>query len=218
MYGVHHGPGAFAAHFITRGSDVQFFGVDYVYPEKGSADLSTTTYVYFAFTGLLDPTSVEGAVSISPSVPSYTSAWNNYIELYPQNRFATNTHYTVTLATSLKSTNGTHLPAPYMLDFTTQPFMISWISPSDGSTNVHRSTSIYVSCNDVLDGETIPSAFSISPAVSGIFSISESSFSFIPSSTLAPKKAYTVTVASSLKSSSGSPLPGAMVATFTTSE
>jgi len=212
-----HGHHALAREYVAIYT-TRPFEVDHVYPERGSTDFYPSDNLYLGLTGPIDTASVAGAVSIDPPVSFHTGSAGNSMYVYPQHRWGTSTHYVVTIGTSLKAKDGTYLATPFTTDFTTQPFMVSWISPGDGSTNVSPSTSIFVYCNDDVDATTVPSAFGISPPVSGDFGISGSSFSFIPSSPLAANTTYTVAISALLTSTSGKPIPRAMVIRFTTSQ
>jgi hypothetical protein len=78
------------------------------------------------------------------------------------------------------------------------------------------SASISVSCNFLVDSATMASSFSISPAVSGKFQYSTSSFSYLPSSPLTPNTTYTVAVSRNLHANNGTPIKDAYSFSFTT--
>jgi hypothetical protein len=68
----------------------------------------------------------------------------------------------------------------------------------------------------LVDSSTMASSFSISPAVSGKFQYSTSSFAYVPSSPLTPNITYTVAVSRNLHAKNGTPIKNSYSFSFTT--
>jgi hypothetical protein len=81
---------------------------------------------------------------------------------------------------------------------------------------VNLSASINVNCNFLVDSATMASSFSISPAVTGKFQYSTSSFAYLPSSPLTPNTTYAVAVSRNLRAKNGTPIKNAYSFSFTT--
>jgi hypothetical protein len=94
---------------------------------------------------------------------------------------------------------------------------VTGISPQNGSTEVGLQPYIYVYTSGPIDTSTIRTAFSISPAVSGVFyTYQQNAFEFSPSAALQPYTVYTVTISTALKSPTGVPLEAAYTSSFAT--
>jgi Bacterial Ig-like domain len=188
-------------------------------PAPGDTGVALYGDISFQMSGNLDTSSIRSAYSISPALNCNLYSGGNYFEFISQNGFAPTTTYTVTLSTSLRASDGTHLASPYIFTFKTQPFIIQSTSPGNGQTGVSRGTYIYVYGDSYLDTSTIQKSFSINPSVAGTFSTYPQSdyFEFTPSS-LNPNTSYIVTISESLKSVSGASLNSPYTFSFTTGQ
>lgn len=196
------------------------FRVRTTYPSEGNTDVFLNSSIYVIFTGQIDTGTVRSAWTISPPAAGNFSmfAGSDNFTFIPSNGFLGSTRYTVTLSTALRAGNGTPLSAPFSFSFTTAPFRVTATSPFNGQTSVSRSTSIWFYFTGYLDISTVIPAFSISPTTPGTFNLTEGSsyFSFTPNGLLLPNTTYSVTLASSLRSKSGSNLTAPYTFSFTT--
>jgi hypothetical protein len=99
------------------------FSVIMTTPPNGATGVSRSNWIYVGTNAPLAFGTVEGAVSISPNAPLVTSACDGCsgFQVLPQLGMEPNTLYTVTVGSSLRTTRGEALPAPYIFSFTTGP-------------------------------------------------------------------------------------------------
>ncbi|HEY9167847.1 MAG TPA: Ig-like domain-containing protein [Candidatus Kryptonia bacterium] len=197
------------------------FQVFSFYPSDGSTGIGTTYTVGVNMTGAIDTTTLRPAFSISPNVAGslqYFGQSPSSFSFIPSVAFGFNTKYTVSLSTALKSTNGTHMIAPFSSTFTTMPFEVTSSYPSDGSTGILSAQSVQVAFSGPIDTNSILHAFSISPSLAGSFSVNgnNNGFTFTPTSALAMGTTYTVTVSTVMKAQDGTSLPSAYTFSFST--
>ena len=195
------------------------FAVNYSSPNNGSTNVSSNSPISFQFNAPINQSSVASAFSINPSVQgsfSYSSGSNSF-SFIPAIALKSGTTYTVNLSTALKSLSGSFLEEPYELQFTTSPFRVTSTSPNNNSYDVNPSY-IYVYCSGIIDSGTVRNAFSITPAITGSFSLSSSSsqFAFYPNQQFAMGVKYTVTLSTGLKAKDGTPLQTPYSFSFTT--
>jgi len=77
----------------------------------------------YQFTATLDNASIVDAFSVQPSVYGILSSYDyeeHGFSFLPQETLVSNTIYTVTISTSLKSNGGTPLSVPYVITFRTE--------------------------------------------------------------------------------------------------
>jgi len=199
----------------------QPFEVTYTDPSNGETNVSPNYTINIEFNGSVDTSSIRQAFSTSPSVPGYFNSYygSPYFTFTPNVSFGMNKAITVTISTAMKSQNGSHLSSPYSFSFSTQPFQVTGIYPSNGSAGVSRNLyDIQISCSATIDTSTIRSAFSINPSVSGtlFFYNGNDNFYFYPNRELSANTQYTVTVSSSLKAFDGTPLSQNYTSSFIT--
>jgi hypothetical protein len=217
-----HLPSAYSFSFSTSP-----FQVSYTNPSDGATNWETYEAISVTFNANIDTGSARSAFSISPPVAGAVS-FNYYyptasLTFTPAPAFATGRTYKVTLSTAMKSLGGSSLPSPYSFSFSTVPFEVTSIYPSDGSYGTARNSSIEVDLNAPFDTSTVRTAFSISPSVSGSLYYYNNGnaynyFVFSPSSSLAASTIYTVTISTALKTSDGTPLSQSYSSSFTTGQ
>ncbi len=171
----------------------------------------------------IDTGTVHSAVTLSPPAPGgvYLYYYAGYINLHPVSPLHSRTTYTVTLTTALHASDGTPLDKDFQSSFTTESFKVGHTSPYDFETNVSRTYPLYFSLNQEIDTGSVPSAFTISPAVSGSFKFSQSygySFVYRPDTTLQLRTRYTVTLSTAMRSKDGDNLGTPFVLSFTTGQ
>ncbi len=192
-------------------------------PPDGAINWSAEQGIEVYFNGTVDGTTLKNAFTITPNVAGYFSNYENssfYFLFWPTPGFAMNTKYTVTISTALKSSNGCNLSGAYNFSFSTAPFQVTFIYPSDGTWGVSRTNDVQIGCNASLDTATIHSAFSISPPVAGelLYDNQSTGFSFSPNNPFAANTSYTVTVSKSLKAFDGTALSKDYNSTFVTGQ
>lgn len=165
-------------------------------PEEGESFVPPGISIYIKFNTPMDKKSVESAFKLAQSATG-RFVWRNNesFTFTPDILLATNSNYTLTIATTAKDVYSTAMLYPFTLNFTTEPLTIKYNYPFDGSTHINRSTNIYVTFNTIVDQTAAEAAFSISPRVVGVFEWTDfSQFTFNPDVTLEPNTFYTITV------------------------
>lgn len=196
------------------------FRVTYTDPSNNGYEI-LPNYIVVNFSGALDTGTVRNSFSISPSISGYfefSSYYTDQFLFHPTQSFVMGQKYTVTLSTGIKAKDGSSLSAPYTFSFTTPTFKVIGSSPSNGSTYVYRWTNIFINTNASVNYNSIPSAFSISPTVTGTFSNTSNGFYFYPQNQLAANTQYTVTVSTKLKNTVGDTLKTPWTFSFTTGQ
>jgi hypothetical protein len=199
------------------------FGVGYTEPYGGDTTVSPDGSVQIYFDSAIDTASFRQGFSITPAVAGLIGfPTPNAAVFSPLKGFPYATTFTVTLATSVRSFNGTPLAAPYTFTFATLPFEVTQTSPADGSTEIATGTQIQVFTSDAVDPTTLQAAVSFNPPVQLNNSFNTYSyggydfFYFYASNALQTYTVYTVTISTALKSQSGAPLAQAYKFTFAT--
>jgi O-glycosyl hydrolase len=178
---------------------------------------STITASTFTLTGPGN-TSVQGTVAYNAgtSVATFTPAAN----------LAYNTTYTATLSTSIMSSGGVALSAPYMWSFTTTTAPVPTVTtttPTSGATGVNVANALMATFSQPMNSSTITaSTFTLTgpgnTAVPGLitFNTGTSTATFTPNASLAYSTSYTATITTGATSSAGAALAANYVWTFTT--
>lgn len=187
-------------------------------PPNGTSYVNLFSSVSASFTGIIDTGTVRSSVTILPTIAGYFSAYESGFYFQALNGLRSTTTYSVSISTGVKAKDGTPLSAPYSFSFTTQPFLVTYTSPSDGQNNISRSSSIQIGFNAPVDGPTGQSAFSISPSIAGSLNsyTGSNSIYFYPSSQMSAQTTYTVTISTAMKSAGGDSLYSAYSFSFVT--
>jgi hypothetical protein len=187
--------------------------------------LSTLTAIEIVFNSEIDQ-SIIGHVAITPPPPPGDWTLPGYNEdttslLYRSfESFAFNTSYVVTLDSSAHDVAGHSLGLPQTIRFTTLPFSLTQVYPSDGSTGVGLTGSITFNANGEIDSSTIRASLHFDPPTPGQISAyaNASAFSFVPTDGFLPSTHYTVQVGTALRSAAGDSLVEPYSLSFTTEE
>jgi hypothetical protein len=182
-------------------------------PGNGSTSIALNPPpIVIAFGFSMNPSTTQAAVSIRPSVP-LAPAWDpldRNLTLTPSRSLDAGTTYTVVIAANASTGSGSTLAVPYTFDFTTRSAvapLVTAVLPMNGSTNVSRNASVWVTFDGPMNGTSLRAAFSIAPgAPSGSVNVSSSVLEWTPSAPLAFDTTYTVTLSTSAQSSTGTPL------------
>jgi hypothetical protein len=98
------------------------FLVNYTSPEDGEFNVYKTRSIYINSSASVDTGSVRGAFAISPPIPGIFNLYDgsSSFTFVPSSSFASNTLYTVTLSTGLRTKSGYALPQPHTFKFKTE--------------------------------------------------------------------------------------------------
>ncbi len=178
---------------------------------------STITASSFTLTGPGN-TSIQGTVAYNSgsSVATFTPAAN----------LAYNTTYTATLSTSIMSSTGVALSAPFTWSFTTTTAPVPTVTttvPISGAAGVNVGNALTATFSIPMNSSTITaSTFTLTgpgnTAVSGLvgYNTGTSTATFTPNASLAYSTSYTATITTGATSSAGAALAANYVWTFTT--
>jgi hypothetical protein len=209
-------PADFSAHLRSAGLEV----LGSPFPD-GTTDIPLWQSLQFSFSLPIDSSTVAGAVRIAP-VPAGGMRLGiapSSLSLTPVVNFAPETHYTVTIDTTLRSTDGRRLSAPRSYTFTTIPFVVESTYPADHDTGVSLTRDIQVIFTANLDTSTIRGAFSISPPTDGIVyspRVEWTRLYFGLADAFQPYTTYTVTIDTTLAARGGYRLKHPLLLTFRT--
>jgi hypothetical protein len=167
-----------------------------------------------AFTYPMVPFETQASVTVDP-VFAWTPLWDaadENLTLLPAAPLAPATTYTLTVGTGAQTQNGLLLDAAESFAFTTAivvlpvPAVVGTL-PADRATNVSLTPQIRVSFSEAMNASRASSAFSISPAVPGLFSDpSAAVLGWVPSSPLSYNTTYTVEISTAAQSAAGAAL------------
>jgi hypothetical protein len=175
---------------------------------------SSTTIMTLTRNGL----NVDGHVTISGST----------ITFVPASTLAPGTTYTATISSGMQDLSGNVLEEDYSWLFTTEgsggsgshvatPLTISSVAPANASVDVPLDTVLNVTCSgDINSSSAIMTLTGNGLRVNGDMTISGSTITFVPASTLAPDTTYTATINSGMRDLSGNVLEEDYSWSFTT--
>jgi hypothetical protein len=197
------------------------FEISYTSPGNHASLVSPQQPVYIEFSAPVDTSTIRTAFSIRPTVAGQLNIYPTaYFEFDHLTEYTLDTTYTVTIDTSLRSSEETKLATPYTFSFRVAPFQVSSTYPYAGMTNFDRTSYIQVYCNALIDTSTIRSSYTLVDSshapVSGTFVMDTNGFIFTPSSPLTANAIYTITIGTGLRSKQGSYLKGPLSIDFIT--
>jgi hypothetical protein len=178
----------------------------------------------------MDPTTISPAFSLALTaggtlILGSTTYIGNTAIFTPTSNLAANTQYTAKITTAAKDLTGIALAANFSWNFTTgivanpgAPTVIA-TNPATAATNVPINQRIAVSFSDVMNPNTISSAFSLTApgtVVLGTVSQAGNTAVFTPTGNLAPSTVYTATITTAAQNLQGNALAANSVTTFTT--
>jgi hypothetical protein len=168
--------------------------------------------VRLSFSSAMDPASVAAALRVSPAtdVALTWDAAGQALTIAPKTGWKPGTYYTVTIAPSALDATGQGLAAPARAIFSTRPPIAARLIASEVAVKgrVPTSTTFSVAYDGTVAAAAAEAAFRIEPAVEGTFAASKdaaggSTFTFTPTSGLAPDTAYRVTIGSDVLDGDG---------------
>ncbi len=193
------------------------FRIVYVYPPDGWGDVHPLYPLSVSTNALPDYSTIRGSIHIEPPLGFEVTSWpgDNSFFIYPDHYLAVSTRYTVTIDTSLRSTEGMRLASATTFSFTTAPLAAISAEPVPGSENVTLTEQVSVGFNAEIDAGTAEAAFSISPPTLGLIYTAGTTVSFSQVE-LAARTLYTVTIDTSLEAYHGGGLQKPYSFSFTT--
>jgi hypothetical protein len=181
----------------------EFVNILYTNPRQGDTEVSPLAKIRISFGTEMDVESVNLAFSMIDSEWNHVTGefrWYGLqtMEFSPVSPLAVNETYTVTVDTNASGVGGSKLPDPYQFSFTTAPIRVS-SSPGINETGVSPHNAIKISFNTNMETESVDSAFKmvdseLQDVTGDIVWLSQHQMEFRPSSALALKEEYTVTI------------------------
>jgi hypothetical protein len=203
-----------------------------VTPMNGDVGVCPSTIITAIFSEAMDPSSIDGTTFIltSPGFAivagevSYDGASDTAI-FTPSSSLALNTLYTATITTGVRDMFGNALANDFVWTFATganpcqPPLPPISETPPNGSVGVCSNTVIAVTFPQAMDPSSISiTTFIVTPGVTGSITpdVSNTIFTFTPSSDLALNTTYTATITTGAKDGFGNALASNFVWTFKT--
>ncbi|MEA2537702.1 MAG: hypothetical protein QOF11_1936, partial [Chloroflexota bacterium] len=163
--------------------------------------------VHLSFSAAMDPASVVAALSVTPQT-DVTLTWDaagQALTIAPKTSWAPNAYYAVTIAAGALDRTGQKLAGPARSVFATRAVVAGRISAADiaDKGRIPSATSFVVVYDGPVDVSAVQRAFHVEPAVEGTFQSATTSsggtaITFLPTESLAPDTAYTVSVVGSV--------------------
>jgi ice-binding like protein/Big-like domain-containing protein len=199
-----------------------------VTPLNGATGVCSLAVVTAAFSEAMNPSSINTtAFTVTPGVTGTIThdVSNTIFTFTPTTPLAVNTVYTATITTGAQDTFGNPLATDFVWSFRTAangcnppPTVISE-TPANGSAGVCSNTVVTATFSEAMNPATInTTTFTVSPGVTGIIThdVSNTIFTFTPSSSLAVNTVYTATITTGAQDTSGNGLTTDFVWSFTT--
>ncbi len=193
------------------------FRVKSMTPAAGAVNVNSGL-IQVNFNAAVD-TSIHSQIIISPPTPglwhypgSGAIVSDSSQILFQSNLpMLTGVFYSMTIGAGAKDRDGNTLSGGFSSSFSTIPFVITQVNPTDGATGLSTATrTIQFTFSDAIDTSTVRSSFSISPAIAGKITFVANNmrvFTFVASADLQPLTVYTVAIDTSLHSATGARMP-----------
>ncbi|MFZ5515844.1 MAG: Ig-like domain-containing protein [Candidatus Zhuqueibacterota bacterium] len=141
-------------------------------PADGTTSHPVSYPISIEFNTPMMHSSVEANFILDPEVSGYfrweDSAEKSKVYFYPDEQFATNTTYQITLTTDANTIYGDTLSFELSASFKSEGIKITNTSPTDQATFISPATYVYIFFNSNMDRATFDENFSIVPAVDGV--------------------------------------------------
>jgi len=186
-------------------------------PEDGAGGIPLDGVVELVFDRLMDTTSVESAIDVSPSATVSATWRGSVVTLGFGQTLRSGTSYVLTVSAEAADTGGSRLEAPFAVRFTTvgTGLGISGLIPADGAAGIGVASPIAVRFDAPIDPESAREALHVTPSADGDVRIvrlpsdqqpgttstleAADTLLFEPSAPLAPHTTYTVTLDPTVK-------------------
>jgi hypothetical protein len=199
-----------------------------VTPPNGSTGVCTLATITATFSEAMNPATINTTtftVSLGVTGIITHDVSNTIFTFTPLSPLAVNTSYTATISTRARNLFGVGLARSFVWSFTTAanacsppPDVIS-VTPLTGATGVCSLAVITATFSEAMNPATInTTTFTVSSGVTGIIThdVSNTIFTFTPSSPLAVNTVYTATLTTGAQDTSGNGLATDFAWTFTT--
>ncbi len=170
-------------------------------------NVSVGTDIKVTFNEQMNTSSYENGIVLIPEVKG-TYHWDrNTLSFTPKGELRYSTEYHVTVGLGLKDRAGNAMENLFLFSFTTEPdtYPPHVISHSPFGVEVDIWIDVTVTFSEDMDGQSVESAFSISPHVEGSFSWNGTTL-FFSHNEFASNTVYTVTIGSNAKDDDGNSL------------
>ncbi len=210
----------------------EVYGLSYKYldnvvkevsPPDAAGSVNPSASIYFTFNHSMDKGSVEENFSITPAAAG-SFHWTDrfHLQFRPGSDLAYDTTYTIKIMSQASNVHDQVMKATFSSTFSTPtgaPVVFS-VSPVDAATAVSPSSDIRVMFNEPVDRQSATLAFSLSPAVDGVFSWvdDDRTLVFTPDNKLARGITYTIGLTTAVKDLLDNHLAAAFSSSFTTLE
>jgi hypothetical protein len=197
-------------------------------PANGATGVCSLAVVTATFSEAMNVSSINTTTfTLTPGVTGIIThdVSDTVFTFTPSSALAINTVYTVTLTTEVRDTFGNGLATDFVWSFRTAangcnppPTVVS-VSPANGATGVCSLAFITVTFSEAMNVSSInATTFTVSPGVTGIIThdVSNSIFTFTPSSALAINTVFTATITTGAEDTFGNFLATDFVWTFRT--
>ncbi len=199
-----------------------------VTPDNNSVDVAVDTPIIITFNSSMKAITLSDGISLSDASNSAVTGSVSYDDsthiatFTPEQSLNQGETYTVTVATSVQSSNGMALASAFTSSFTVvaAPLMVTSVTPADNSSDIVIDTIISVAFDSSINAGTLPGGVTLSGASSGAVTGSVSyddnthTATFTPSETLNHSEIYTLTVGTSVQNSTGVALASVFTSSF----
>lgn len=203
------------------------------YPAKGATDVALNTSLAAAFNKPMAAatiTSTSCVLSANNTTTAASVSYNdssNLVVITPNQSLAPATTYTVTLASSITDSDGSHTLATTSWSFTTGSGsdttgpVISSITPADTSSGQPLTLPVSVVFDEQIDPASLVSSLTLNTGGTAIpgtvsYDLAARRATFTPSSPLSYNTTYTATVSSGARDMAGNQLQTGATWTFST--
>ena len=199
-----------------------------VTPVNGATGVCSLAAVTATFSQAMNPATINSTTfTVTPGVTgTITHDVSNTIFVFtPSSPLAVNTVYTATLTTGVQDAFGNELASNLVWSFRTAsngcnppPTVIS-VTPANGATGVCSLAVITATFSEAMNASSInTTTFTVSPGVTGTIThdVTDTIFTFTPSSPLAINTLYTATLTTGVRDLFGNGLAGDFIWSFRT--
>jgi len=194
-------------HFLLRAQSL---------PQGDSVDALVQPWL--KFNGPVEPR-MFGSIQLTPAPNgkwTYQTADSLTIQFVPDSGLRMSTSYSITVPQEMEDVAGNQLRQAVALRFHTFPFAVTAYSYLVRDTLQYLGIPFSFSATGLMDTVTFRSAFTISPPVDGILSMSPTYCTFTPVDNFAPATHYTIGISSRLRSLYGDSLSAPVAINFST--
>ena len=199
-----------------------------VTPAIDATGVCSLAVITASFSEAMNPATINAATfTLTPGVTGIIThdVSNTIFTFTPSGPLAVNTVFTATLSTGVRDLFGSGLATDFVWSFRTAangcnppPTVVS-VSPANGATGVCSLAVITATFSEAMNPSSInTTTFTVSPGVTGIIThdVSNTIFTFTPSSALAINTVYTATITTGAQDTFGNPLATDFVWSFRT--